>query len=84
MLVDKQKYFKNHYHQKNLRHKKQFKSNIWSCAIPSCSAFNFAFVANRASFMFKPELFTRLEISDLLTNSFCYIFASTMSLANLL
>ena len=30
----------------------------------ACSAFNSAFVATVASFVFKSEFFTRLEISD--------------------
>ena len=36
----------------------------------SCFAFNSAFVANVASFAFKSELFTRLEVSDLSDNLF--------------
>ena len=43
----------------------------------SCSAFNSAFVA-------KPEFFTRLGISDLSTNSFSVIFASSISFVNLM
>ena len=49
-----------------------------------CSAFNSTFVANVVSFVFKSEFFMRLGTSDLLANSFCFIFASTMPLVNLL
>ena len=50
----------------------------------SCSAFNSAFVANVARFLLKPEFFTRLGISDLSTNSFSVIFASSISFVNLM
>ena len=39
---------------------------------------------NVASFVFKSEFFTRLEILDLSTNTFSFIFASAMSFINLL
>ena len=38
--------------------------------ILSYSAFNSVFVANFASFVFKPESFTRFEILDSLSNFF--------------
>ena len=47
-----------------------------------CSAFNSTFVANVKSFVFKSEFFVRLEILDLLTNSFCFIFGSSVTLVN--
>ena len=46
--------------------------------------FNFAFVANVASFVFKSGFITRLEILDLTTNPFFLIFASSISPKNLL
>ena len=36
--------------------------------------FNSAFVANVAIFVLKTDFFTRLEISDLLTNFICFAF----------
>ena len=50
----------------------------------TCSVFNSAFVANVVSFVFKSELCTRWEISDLLTDPFSFIFASNISFVNLL
>ena len=58
--------------------------NVWSFMFLSCNAFNSAFVVNLASFVYKSEFFARLEIPDLLANSFCFIFASSMWLVNLL
>ena len=52
--------------------------------ILSCSAFDSTFVANIVSFVFKSEFFMRLEASNLLPNSFYFIFASSMPLVNLL
>ena len=43
------------------------------------SAVNSAFVASGAHFVFKSVFFTRLEILDLFSNSFCFIFISNMS-----
>ena len=69
---------------KRILPRKWFKSNVWSFKVLSCSAFNAAFVANVANFEFKSEFFTRLEISDMLTNAFYFIFASSTSLVKLL
>ena len=83
MLADKQTNFENHHNQTFLP-RKQFKSYVCSFTVLSCSTFNMAFVANIASYMFNSEFFTRLEISDLLTNSFCFIFTSSVSFVYLL
>ena len=42
------------------------------------------FFVNAVSFLFKSELFTRLEIPDLPINPFSFIFVSSISLVNLL
>ena len=76
MLADRQTYFENHHHQKKKKKKKKKKeleSSVWSFIILFSSAFNSAFVTNVASFAFKSETFMRLQMSDLLTNSFCFI-----------
>ena len=49
----------------------------------SFSAFNFVFVANVTSFVFKSGFFTRLEILDSLTNHFSFIFGPSISLVHL-
>ena len=76
MLVNKQTYFK-----KLLW--KQLESSAWSFKIYSSSGLNSDLVTNAASFVFKREFFTRLEILDLWI-SFYFIVASNMSLLNLL
>ena len=63
---------------------KWIESNVSSFTIFSCSVFSSAFAAHVASFVLKSKNFIRLEIWDLLTNFFCFIFASNMLLVNLL
>ena len=59
----------------------QFFHSIFSIFfIHSCSAFNSDFVANAAIYFSKSEFFVSTEISDLLTNSLPFIFASSISL----
>ena len=77
MLVAKQKYPENYSYQEKL------KSCVCSLTILSYPAFNSVFVATVASFVFKSEFFTRLDIFDLLTNYFSFIFALSMSFVNL-
>ena len=57
---------------------KQLKSISWSFRISSCSAFNFVF-AN----VFRSEYFKKLGILNLLTNSFSFIFLSSIELIHL-
>ena len=82
-MVDKQTYFENHHHKKTFTIKITWIEAV-SFTILSCFAFNSAFVADVATLVFKPEFFTRLQISDLLTNYFCFIVASGMSLVDIL
>ena len=70
MLADRKTYFENHHHHH--QKKKKEKKNL-NPAFAVSSAFNSAFVTNVAIFAFKSEPFTRLQMSDLLTNSFCFI-----------
>ena len=84
MLVDKQTYSENHHQPKKIYHENNLTHAVSIFTVLSFSAFNSAFVTNILNFMFKSEFFTRSEILDLLANSFHFIFASSMSLANLL
>ena len=84
MLVDKQTYFENHHHQKKFYHENNLNQTLHVLQFYSCSAFNPAFVVNVASFVFESEFFKILEISGLLTNSFCFIFTSSLPVVNLL
>ena len=70
--------------QNEFYHQKLFELNVRSFTILSCSSFNSDFVANVASFVFQSEFSTRLEILDLPTNLFSYIFVTSTSLVNLL
>ena len=75
MLVDKQTYFENYHHQKNIYHE-----NNWSLTFPVSQVYLalllvLLFFVNVSTFSFKSAFFTILEISDLLTNSFFFIFA---------
>ena len=84
MLFDKQTNFENHHHQKyfycgnNLNQMPEISQHYHALLLV------LLLLANVARFVFMPEFFTRLDILDLLTNSFCFIFASSMSLVNLL
>ena len=60
------------------------KSNTWLSVIFSDFAFNSDFVANIFLVLFKSEIFANPKISDLLTDNFSVIFASTISFLNLL
>ena len=83
MSAEKQTNFENHHNQTFLP-RKQLKLYVCSFTILSCSAFDLAFVANLASYVFNSEFLKRSEISDLLTNSFCFIFTSSVSFVYLL
>ena len=85
MLLDKQTYIENDHPQK---WKNKLPKTTWikrlKFTILSWLAFNSAFDANVPTFVFKLEFFTRHQISDVLTNSFCFIFTLAMLLVNLL
>ena len=74
MLIDKQTYFENHYHQdtfyqeNNLNHVFVIFSNL------SCSPFKFSFFANFFIFSSKRMLLINSKTSDLLTNFLFLIF----------
>ena len=74
MLVDKPAYFESHRRQSNSYHG----SNLYQTQEDS------AFVARFENVVFKSDFFTRLEILDLPINPFCFIFASSALLVNLL
>ena len=54
---------------------KKLETNTCNFFILSCSLFNSVFVANVAIFLSESELSINLEISDLSTNPFSFIFA---------
>ena len=63
--------------------KKNCQENKWyACSFTIL--FRSAIVAQAVSVLFKEERFTRLEISDLLTNSLYFSFAKNMPLVSLL
>ena len=85
VLVDKQRYSEKNHHQKKLYHGNNLNQVLQvSQFYLVLLLINAAFVANVASFVFKWKFFARLEILDLLTDSFYFIFASDMSLVNVL
>ena len=79
MLADEQTYIVNIITKKTKK-----KKNYQGKTFNHISAFSSPFVANAARFVFKSEFLTRSKILDLLTNSFGFIFALSISLVNLL
>ena len=61
-----------------------FKMTFTTFNINQEFTFNSTFVVKAVSFVFKSEFFTRLEMSNLSTKSFSFIFASNMLTVNLL
>ena len=59
---------------------KRLESIAWSFTGLSCSALNSDFVVNVPNFVFKLELFTRLETLDLSTYPFSFAFVSSISI----
>ena len=62
----------------------EIKSYASRFTIFSSSGFNYAFAGNFSITLCNSELFTRLEISDLFTNSSCFNFSWNASLAKLI
>ena len=84
MLVDIETYFESHHQQTNFYYRNNLNQTL------QVSRFYFAvlliqlFLLMLQVFYLSQNFFTRLEISDLLIYSFSLIFASSMSIVNLL
>ena len=64
MLVDKQTYFENHYHQRNSYGENNFKQVLEVLLFYLALLFVPFFLINFASFLFESDFFIRLEILD--------------------
>ena len=84
VLVDKPTYSENYHHQKKFYQENNLNYAFAVSVFYLTLLLVLSLVANVLSFVFKSELFTKLEILDLSANSFSFIFESSMLLISLL